>query len=193
MNTMLRILALLLTLSGITAFAQEPILLNDFTTSGASTFDFYPEIKGITTDNQLFFVADDGKNGEELWRSNGTAIGTQLLKDINPNENSSNIRLLASIGNTVYFAASSPEFGFELWTTQGTTSSTQLVKDLNPGSGGGMSTNYAVLNDVFYFTGFGDKGWELYRSEGTEASTTLVKDINPNISPFNDLPSGSNP
>ena len=188
----MKLLSLLfLILLSTAVLAQEPVLLNDFTSSGASTFSFDPEIEGITTDNQFFFVADDGKNGEELWRSNGTAVGTQLLKDINPNEEDSNIRLLTTIGNTVYFAAYSPEFGFELWTTQGTTSSTQMVKDLNPGPQGGMSTTYAVLNDVLYFAGNGDKGRELYRSEGTEASTLLVRDINPNVT-GSGLPFSSN-
>ena len=181
-----------LLLSGTLAVAQEPVLLNDFSTGGASTFTFDPEIEGITTSNQLFFIADDGKHGEELWRSNGTAVGTQLLKDINPNEANSGIRLFAAIGNTVYFAANDVEHGYELWTTQGTTSSSQLVKDLNPGPGGSTTNQFAVLNDVFYFSANGDKGTELYRSEGTENTTSLVRDINSNVS-NSGLPFGSSP
>ena len=33
---------------------------------------------------QLFFSATDGENGGELWVSDGTTEGTQLLLDINP-------------------------------------------------------------------------------------------------------------
>src|SRR5688572_14034437 len=32
----------------------------------------------------LFFVANDDINGEELWKSDGTAAGTSLVKDITP-------------------------------------------------------------------------------------------------------------
>ena len=38
-----------------------------------------PDVNGT-----LFFAADDGGHGRELWKSDGTAAGTVLVKDINP-------------------------------------------------------------------------------------------------------------
>ena len=32
----------------------------------------------------LYFTADDGVKGSELWKSDGTDTGTMLFKDINP-------------------------------------------------------------------------------------------------------------
>ena len=37
----------------------------------------------------LYFTADDGGSGVELWRSDGTGAGTRLVKDINPGEGDS--------------------------------------------------------------------------------------------------------
>ena len=38
----------------------------------------------------LFFIADDGIHGAELWRTNGTSSGTMLVEDYNPS--TTNIR-----------------------------------------------------------------------------------------------------
>ena len=34
--------------------------------------------------DSVFFSADDGTNGCELWMTDGTDAGTMLVKDINP-------------------------------------------------------------------------------------------------------------
>src|SRR3712207_7890067 len=50
----------------------------------------------------------------ELWRSDGTTAGTQLLKDILPGQAESKPMELAVVNNTLYFSADDGSSGREL-------------------------------------------------------------------------------
>ena len=87
----------------------------------------------------LFFSARSSANGRELWKSDGTAAGTQLVKDIRTGSgsgyysNSSSPSDLTAVGSTLYFSANDGTNGRELWKSDGTASGTQLVKDIRTG------------------------------------------------------------
>jgi ELWxxDGT repeat protein len=128
---------------------------------------------------QVFFSAKDGSQGVELWRTDGSAAGTLLVKDIYPGS-SSYPQPVASIGSTLYFTADDGVHGRELWRSDGTEAGTDLVKDLRVGKESSYAGNFGVLNNVLYFSASdGQYGQELWRSDGTEAGTSLVKDILP--------------
>jgi ELWxxDGT repeat protein len=110
----------------------------------------------------LFFIATDTLHGRELWKSDGTEVGTVLVKDINPGKLSSGARLLACADGILYLIASDGMHGSELWKSDGTEAGTVLVKDINPGTansnpgitpgGDGNGTiSAAVLNGILYF------------------------------------------
>jgi len=130
----------------------------------------------------LFFVANDGTNGMELWKSDGTAAGTVLVKDIAAGSTGSftDASSLIAIGDTLFFTADDGENGDELWTSDGTSAGTVLVKDIEAGSDGNLS-KYTAFTDVdgvlFFSASDGVNGRELWKSDGTSSGTVMVKDI----------------
>ncbi|MCP9770751.1 hypothetical protein EGI22_22840 [Lacihabitans sp. LS3-19] len=130
---------------------------------------------------KLFFVAFTQANGEEVWVTDGTGTGTQLLKELIPGVNAPTYSFKFEIvGNTLFFTYQDPIIGSELWKTDGTNAGTVLVKDISPSSGSNPQymTNYN--NQFLVFSADdGTHGNELWKSDGTPTGTVMVKDIRP--------------
>lgn len=73
------------------------------------------------------FDAEGAAHGWELWRTDGTAAGTYLVKDISPGLGSSWIAHLTTWNNRVYFFAQEGDRIWQLWSTDGTESGTRRV------------------------------------------------------------------
>ena len=80
----------------------------------------------------LFFRPMTGRNGDELWKSDGTAAGTVLVKDIYPGSGSSYPAYLTNVNGTLYFSADDGTNGKELWKSDGTAAGTVLVRTSIP-------------------------------------------------------------
>lgn len=131
-------------------------------------------------DIRAFFTADDGVNGRELYRTNGTLAGTGICKDIVAGAGSSSPAnliaanpLSAGVATpTLFFTADSDGInGSELWKSRGALDGSDTVQVYDPGAAGSPANLTAVtgLNLVFFTIGN-----ELWKSTGTAAGTAMV-------------------
>ncbi len=133
----------------------------------------------------VLFTASTGTNGAELWRSDGTAAGTRLVRDIQPGPLGSDPQELTRAGGLVFFSAETSAAGRELWRTDGTAAGTFML-ELDPGTingypNGSYPSQLTDLDGALLFAAYVSTGGgrELWRSDGTVAGTVRVADIVP--------------
>ncbi len=149
-------------------------LVKDINPSRGGETAFHPF---VFNNGKLYFSADDGVHGLEIWTSDGTEAGTYMLKDIFPDNDFTYAKVMGSLNGTIYLSASDGVHGVELWKSDGTEAGTVMLKDINPG-GMSLPMGFVTIGNYFYFTATdGEHGKELWKSDGTEAGTVLVKDI----------------
>jgi ELWxxDGT repeat protein len=125
----------------------------------------------------LFFAADNGSDGWELWKSDGTPGGTVMVENIN-GSGDSDPEFLAAVGGTLFFSANDGSKGWELWKSDGTPEGTLMVKDIWTGPNSSAPGSLTAVNGTLFFTANdGTNGQELWKSDGTPAGTVMVKNI----------------
>jgi ELWxxDGT repeat protein len=82
-----------------------------------SEFDYGFDAPALFTGfaGTVWFTAGDGEHGVELWRTDGTAAGTRLARDIVPGDRSSVPLDLVATGDFLFFTAYHPQYGAEPW------------------------------------------------------------------------------
>src|SRR5262245_5006320 len=58
----------------------------------------------VTIGDMTYFGADDGVHGLQLWKTNGTAAGTAMVKDIPAGPRGTVLFDLTAVGDTLFFA-----------------------------------------------------------------------------------------
>ncbi len=149
--------------------------INPGSGSSLNQWDLYATVMG----DLLFFAANDGAHGEELWQSDGTAEGTMLVKDLRPGGDSWPKELYV-FDDTLFFSAYDPTYGRELWTSDGTITGTVMFQDIYAGGSNSNPQQFTEMNGVLFFSADDSDHWtELWRTDGTITGTYMVKDINP--------------
>ncbi|HBL26842.1 MAG TPA: hypothetical protein DD490_08415, partial [Acidobacteria bacterium] len=152
--------SLFLLLSGLALLAAhaaaEPFLITDLNTSAPPATEpaATPGDDSVELGGYLYFAADDGMHGRELWRTDGTGPGTGLVADICPGPCSSFPTDLAVYGDLVGFAATNGFHGREIWLSNGTRGGTRMPKDLCPGACSSLSwgASPVTIGEHLFFT-----------------------------------------
>jgi ELWxxDGT repeat protein len=122
-------------------------------------------------DNVIYFIAEDGIHGNELWRSDGTAAGTYMVKDIEPGIASGYISNITAANGKIYFTAYST-LGSGAWVSDGTESGTQLLASVSDPIG------FFAMGKKVYFIASGFSFWtSIWETDGTIAGTKQIIEL----------------
>jgi ELWxxDGT repeat protein len=123
----------------------------------------------------VLFAGSLAAGDVELWRTDGTATGTFLLKEINPSDLASYPQQLKAAGDQLFFTANDGMVGFELWRSDGTTSGTMLLEDIVPGANSGYPRHLASQSSKLFFVAFDEVGEE--RLWWTDLTTLVSQEV----------------
>lgn len=133
------------------------------------------QITSIPGTDRFFFVADDGRHGEELWASDGTMKHTKMVMDLNPGPYGGMIDNLIAIGGRIYFSASDGVAGCELWRSGGSSDSTE-ISDLLPGSEGSFPGQVrAADGKISFYTTAISRGRQLWHFDPDRIPSVFMR------------------
>ena len=122
-----------------TALLPAPSMVADINPGSASS----SIASLVNVNNTLYFTANDGTHGTELWKVDPITGSASMLKDISTAAGaSSNPANFTNVNGTLFFTATdgaSPNHGIELWRSDGTPNGTVMVKDISTAAGASSS------------------------------------------------------
>ncbi|HEX2924615.1 MAG TPA: PKD domain-containing protein, partial [Chloroflexota bacterium] len=129
----------------------------------------------LSVNGSLLCIFDPSNAHPQLWKSDGTANGTSLLKD-----NCGYPPLVGTLDGVVLFKSCDAEHGTELWSSDGTLAGTRLLKDLSVGIDSSWISDCVRIGDNLYFMAAKSNSIasaRLWKTDGTEAGTISIAEI----------------
>ena len=169
---------------------EGTVIVSDLNPGAGSAYSSSPYDLTVAGNN-LFFIAEDPTNGEELRRLDAATNELSLVADLEEGPQGSFIVSLTAVGNSVYFHHNdnfhdllATNAGYELWFSDGTPEGTRLVADVNPGPEDSRCFNEFLgpsivpfADGVAFRASNFTHGCELWYSDGTSEGTTMLADI----------------
>ncbi len=138
--------------------------------------------------DKLFFVANGDRAGGEMWVSDGSSAGTEILRDLCPGPCDGEVSLLGGLGDVMLALAQPGQnpFQHQLWRSDGTRPGTfvltppELIVQARTSADHSL---WAFAGRSLYFVGCaysgeGERqGCNLWRSNGTAAGTRFFRKV----------------
>jgi ELWxxDGT repeat protein len=132
------------------------------------------------------YTVYDGTLGQQLWKSDGSVGGTNLVLTLDAGPGAKNAEFSFSQAGNAVFATDDGVHGQKIWFTDGTSAGTALLATANTGTEpagsefdpAGIGYSTAAFTGPYLFVLY-DKtlGQQLWSSDGTISGTTVVTDL----------------
>ena len=114
--------------------------------------DWLRGLQATASGDLLYFAGQRNDTGNELWVTDGTEEGTQLVSNIAPEAGSSAPAWLTTLPDgDVVFSAYTEDAGVELWRSDGTEVGTRRLTDIAPGAASSEPEQMTVYGDWVVF------------------------------------------
>ena len=148
------------------------------------------QFMSVLVGDTIYFDANDGSTGTELWAHDTSNHSTWRVTDINSGASGSSPGTMMHIlvGDTIYFNArdgvDSASTGTELWAHDTSNHSTWRVTDINSGatsSSPGLNMIFLIGDTLYFDASSGGTGAnrELWAHDTSNHSTWQVVDVSP--------------
>ncbi|MGB7160147.1 MAG: hypothetical protein WBD40_18920, partial [Tepidisphaeraceae bacterium] len=154
--------------------------------------------ESVIVDGTAYFFADNGQSGRELWRSDGTAAGTALVKDLTPGAGGTKLIAMFEVGGRaviVTIADQVIEGGYAranyiVWSSDGTAEGTTAIASFTSAAevkSKQVGDQLALF--VYRRSSVGSGNLNdglLYFTDGTAGGTRMVKTFLAGVTPHGD-------
>lgn len=155
-------------------------LLHPFTSSSTQ------QVRELTVDgNRAYFVAGSPEVGVELWRSDGTAAGTVVFKDVYPGATGSYPNGLRAADGRLFFEATVSANQRKVFVSDGNSEGTHPIEPFEREQG--VPSPFALIEDrmiidgeLYVLTGGTDGTgfhWGLWRTDESEDGAKLIREL----------------
>ena len=131
-----------------------------------------PSDNGSEGPASVYFAATDGVHGVELWKTDGTADGTVIVRDIAPGVEGSSPARLTRLGDRLWFSAADGPAATRAWSSDGTPDGTRIER--HPAPPGGIASRFTAWGDAVGFVAGDGRGNERLWRRGAEGSIVLI-------------------